>query len=52
MLSVNYHLPPAELENDPNVVAVEKHGRRFLHEVESGTRVVEYIPWLRYIPDR
>ena len=52
MLSVNYHLPPVESEDDPNVVAVEKHARRFLHEMESGTRMVEYLPWLRYIPDR
>ena len=50
MLSVNYHLPPAESEDDPNVVGVEKHARRLLHEVKPGTRLVEYIPWLRYFP--
>jgi hypothetical protein len=52
MLSVNYHLPPAESEDDPNVVGVEKQARRLLHEVKPGTRMVEYIPWLRYIPSR
>jgi hypothetical protein len=52
MLSVNYHLPPVESENDPNVVGVENHTRRLSHEIKPGTRMVEYIPWLRYIPSR
>jgi hypothetical protein len=52
MLSINYHLPPAESEDDPNVVGVEKQARRLLYEVKPGTRIVEYIPWLRYIPSR
>jgi hypothetical protein len=52
MLSVNYHLPPVESENDLNVIGVENHTRRFFNELKPGTRVVEYIPWLRYIPSR
>ena len=52
MFSVNYHLPPMESEDDPRVVAIEDHARRFLHEIQPGTRLVEYLPWLRYIPSR
>ncbi len=52
MLSVNYHLPPVESEDDPCVIEVEHHVRRLLHEMRPGTRLVEYLPWLRYIPSR
>ncbi|KAH9053923.1 cytochrome P450 [Lactarius vividus] len=52
MLSVDYHLPPVESEDDPCIVGVENHVRRFLREVQPGTRLVEYIPWLKYVPSR
>ncbi|KAI9441899.1 cytochrome P450 [Lactarius indigo] len=52
MLSVNYHLPPVESEDDPRVVEVETHVRRLLREMHPGTRLVENLPWLRYIPSR
>ncbi|KAH8997633.1 cytochrome P450 [Lactarius deliciosus] len=52
MLSVNYHLPPVESEDDPHVVGVETHVGRLLHEMNPGTRLVEMLPWLRYIPSR
>ncbi|KAH9021013.1 cytochrome P450 [Lactarius pseudohatsudake] len=52
MLSVDYHLPPVESEDDPCIVGVENHVRRFLREVQPGTRLVEYFPWLRYVPSR
>ncbi|KAI9452360.1 cytochrome P450 [Lactarius psammicola] len=52
MFSVIYHLPPAESEDDPNIVGVESHVRRLLHEMHPGTRLVEFFPWLRYIPSR
>ncbi|KAH9009901.1 cytochrome P450 [Lactarius pseudohatsudake] len=52
MLSVNYHLPPVESEDDPHVVGVETHVQRLLHEMNPGTRLVEMVPWLRYIPSR
>ncbi|KAH9066037.1 cytochrome P450 [Lactarius deliciosus] len=52
MLSVNYHLPPVESEDDPHVVGVETHVRRLFHEMNPGTRLVEMLPWLRYIPSR
>ncbi len=52
MFSVNYHLPPVESEDDPLLVELEGNMRRFLHEIKPGTRLVEYFPWLRYIPSR
>jgi len=52
MFSVNYHLPPVESEDDPCVIGVENHVRRLLHEILPRTRLVEYFPWLRYIPSR
>ncbi|KAI9452369.1 cytochrome P450 [Lactarius psammicola] len=52
MLTVNYHLPPVESEHDPNIVGVEDYVRRLLHETHPGARLVEYLPWLRYIPSR
>ena len=52
MFSVNYHFPPVQSEDDPLLVELEDHIRRFLHEVQPGTRLVEYLPWLRYIPSR
>ncbi len=52
MFSVNYHFPPVESEDDSCVVELEDHIRRFLRETRPGTRLVEYLPWLRYIPSR
>ena len=52
MFSINYHFPPTESEDDPRVVAIDDHARRMLYEMKPGTRLVEYLPWLRYIPSR
>ena len=52
LFSINYDLPSIESEDDPRVLGVEDHARRFLHEMQPGTRLVEYIPWLRYVPSR
>jgi hypothetical protein len=52
MLSVNYHLPPVESEDDPAVVATTKHVERQIHEMQPGTRLVEFFTWMRYIPSR
>ena len=52
MLSVNYDYPPVKSGDDPIVVAIENQRRRFMHELQPGSRLVEYIPWLRYIPSR
>jgi hypothetical protein len=52
MLSVNYHLPPVESEDDPVVVGVVKHVERMMHEMQPGARLVEFFTWMRYIPNR
>ncbi len=52
MLSINYHFPPVDSEDDPVVVGVINHVERVLHEMLPGTRLVEFFPWMRYIPSR
>ena len=52
VLSLNYHLPPVESEDDPVIVAIADHVLRGLHEMQPGNRLVEYFPWMRYIPSR
>jgi len=52
ILSINYHLPPIESPDDPVVVDTIKHVERLFHEMQLGARLVEYFPWMRYIPSR
>jgi hypothetical protein len=52
ILSINYHLPPVESEADPVIVGIANHVLRGLHEIQPGNRLVEYFPWMRYIPSR
>ncbi|KAH9165237.1 cytochrome P450, partial [Lactarius sanguifluus] len=52
MLSIIYDLPPTESEDDPVVVGINDHVERILFEVQAGTRLVEYFPWMKYIPSR
>ncbi|KAI9443587.1 cytochrome P450 [Lactarius indigo] len=52
MLSVNYHFPPVDSEDDPVVTGVAKHVERVLHEIQPGTRLVEIFTWMKYIPSR
>ncbi|KAI9452755.1 cytochrome P450 [Lactarius psammicola] len=52
MLSVNYHFPPVDSEDDPVVVGVAKHVERLIHEMLPGMRLVEFFTWMRYIPSR
>ena len=52
ILSIDYHLPPVESEDDPVVVGIADHVQRALHEMQPGNRLVEYFPWMRYIPSR
>ncbi|KAF8273305.1 cytochrome P450 [Lactarius quietus] len=52
MFSVNYHFPPVESEDDPCVVGIANHIHRAQREIEPGARLVEYLPWLRYVPRR
>ncbi|KAH8977256.1 cytochrome P450 [Lactarius hatsudake] len=52
ILSINYHLPPVESEDDPVIVGVVNHMERAAHELRPGARLVEYFPWMRYVPSR
>ena len=52
MFSVTYHFPPVESEDDPHVAGITSLLRRIMHEMQSGARLVEYFPWLRYVPSR
>ena len=52
VLSINYHLPPIESEDDPVVAGFANHVLRGLHEMQPGNRLVEYFPWMRYVPSR
>ena len=52
MLTVNYNFPPVESEDDPAVVGAVKYVERMMHEMRPGTRLVEFFPWLRYVPSR
>ena len=52
LLSVLYHLPPPDSENDPVVVDIREHLERWIHELQPGARLVEFLPWLQYVPSR
>jgi len=52
ILSINYHLPPVESEDDPVIVGIVNHVQRVLDEIQPGARLVEYFPWMKYIPSR
>ncbi|KAF8267195.1 cytochrome P450 [Lactarius quietus] len=52
VLSIIYNRPPVESEDDPVVVGIADHVQRVLHEMQPGNRLVEYFPWMRYIPSR
>ncbi|KAH8977255.1 cytochrome P450 [Lactarius hatsudake] len=52
VLSINYHLPPVESEDDPVVLEIVNQVQRVLHEIQPGARLVEYFPWMKYIPSR
>ena len=50
MFSINYDFPPVESEDDPAVVATTYLVERMLDEMQPGARLVEFFPWMRYIP--
>ena len=52
ILSINYHFPPVDSEDDTVVVGVVKHVERMMHEMQPGARLVEFLTWMRYIPSR
>ena len=52
MMTVNYHFPPVDSEDDPTVVGAAKHVERIVHDMKPGARLVEFFTWMRYIPSR
>ena len=52
MLTVNYHFPPVDSDDDPTVVGVAKFVERTAHEMMPGARLVEIFTWMKYIPSR
>ncbi|KAH9172053.1 cytochrome P450 [Lactarius sanguifluus] len=52
MFTINYHFQPIDSEDDPFIVGLAKQSERLLHEMEPGTRLVEFFTWMRYIPSR
>ena len=50
LLSINYNHPPVESEDGPVVAGVGNHILRIMHEVHPGMRLVEFFPWMRYVP--
>ncbi len=53
MLSINYQLPPAQSESDPlHLAVINDQLVRILQAAESGTPLVELLPFLRYVPSR
>ena len=43
VLSIHYHLPPVELEDDPGIVGIADHVQHVVHEMQPGYRLVEYF---------
>ncbi|KAH9056472.1 cytochrome P450 [Lactarius vividus] len=50
MFTINYHFQPIASVDDPVIVEIVKHSERLLHEIQPGTRLVEFFSWMRYIP--
>ena len=50
MFSVNYHFPPVHSEDHPAVVGIAEYADRMLQEMQLGARLVEFFPWMKYIP--
>ncbi|KAH9022268.1 cytochrome P450 [Lactarius pseudohatsudake] len=51
LLSINYDHPPVDSEDDLVVSGVAEHILRIMHEVHPGMRLVEFFPWMKYIPN-
>jgi hypothetical protein len=52
IMSVVYDLPPVESDNDPNVSRVKEYMERLVASTDAGTHLVEFFPWMKYIPKR
>ena len=52
MFSINYQFLPAESGDHPHAAGIANFLECMLHEMQPGARLVEYLPWLRYVPSR
>ncbi|KAF8265474.1 cytochrome P450 [Lactarius quietus] len=50
LLSIVYNHPQVESDDDPVVAGVAGHILRIMHEIHPGNRLVEFFPWMKYIP--
>ena len=52
ILSVVYGHAPITSEQDPNVVSINDFATRVTRAASPGAHLVEFLPWMRYIPSR
>jgi len=51
-LSVLYGYPTLKSEQDHNVEAINEFSERLLRAIVTGAHLVQFFPWLRYLPSR
>ena len=51
-LSVLYGYPTLKSGQDPFVVAINEFAERVFKAASTGTYLVHFFPWLRYLPSR
>ena len=51
-LSILYGYPTLKSEQDPVVVAITDFADRLLKAAFMGAHLVQFFPWLRYLPTR
>ena len=49
-LTVLYGYPTLKSEQDPIVVAIDEFAERIFTAASTGTYLVHFFPWLRYLP--
>ena len=52
IMSVTYDVPPIVSELDPGVKAINDFVARIARAANPGAHLVEFFPWMRYIPSR
>lgn len=50
VMSIVYDTPALTDSNDPKLVAFESFVRKMSYNALPGTRLVEFMPWMRYLP--
>ena len=52
VLGVTYNFPAIESEQDPRITRANNFIERLTHAALPGAHIVEFLPWLLYIPNR